>query len=80
MRQSNSPEYAEAMDLFYRRYACRLDLWLGWLNRALSKMYAEANAAMWGPPGESGPLAARDLRPHLGGIGVPTLVVAGTTA
>jgi pimeloyl-ACP methyl ester carboxylesterase len=40
-------------------------------------MEAEANATMWGPPGEPGPLAALDLRLHLGGIGVPTLIVAG---
>jgi proline-specific peptidase len=75
----DDPEYAEAMDLFYRRYACRLDPWPGWLNRALSKMDVEANAAMWGPPGapEPGPLATWDLRPRLGDIGVPTLVVAG---
>ena len=75
----DDPGYAEAMDLFYRRYACRLDPWPGWLNRALSKMDVEANAAMWGPPGgpDPGPLVTIDLRPRLGGIGVPTLVVAG---
>ena len=71
------PEYGEAMDLFYRRYACRLDPWPDWLNRALSKMDVRANAAMWGPPGEPGPLATLDLRPRLGGIEAPTLVVAG---
>jgi proline-specific peptidase len=70
-------EYGEAMDLFYRRYACRLDPWPDWLNRALSKMDVGANAAMWGPSGAPGPLATLDLRPRLGGIGVPTLVVAG---
>ena len=75
----DDPEYAKAMDLFYRRYACRLDPWPGWLIRALSKMDVEANAAMWGPPGapEPGPLATLDLRPRLGGIAAPTLVVAG---
>ena len=75
----DDPEYAEAMDLFYQRYACRLDPWPGWLNRALSKMDVEANAAMWGPPGapEPGPLATLDLRPRLGKIRAPTLVVAG---
>lgn len=73
------PEYAEAMDLFHRRYSCRLDPWPGWLNRALSKMDVEANAAMWGPPNAPvrGPLATWDLRPRLGGITGPTLVVAG---
>ena len=35
----DDPEYGEAMDLFYRRYACPLDPWPDWLNRALSKMY-----------------------------------------
>ncbi len=73
----DDPEYGEAMDLFYRRYACRLDSWPDWLNRALSKMDVGANAALWGPPGAPGPLATLDLRPRLGGIGVPTLVVAG---
>jgi proline-specific peptidase len=73
----DDPEYGEAMDLFYRRYACRLDPWPDWLNRALSKMDVGANAAMWGPPGAPGPLATLDLRPRLGGIGVPTLVLAG---
>lgn len=75
----DNPQYAEAMDLFYRRYACRLEPWPGWLNRALSKMDVEANAAMWGPPGapEPGPLATLDLRPRLGGIRAPTLVIAG---
>ncbi len=47
------------------------------LNRALSKMDVGANAAMWGPPGAPEPLATLDLGPRLGGIGVPTLVVAG---
>ena len=73
----DDPEYGEAIDLFYRRYACRLDPWPGWLNRALSRMDVGTNAAMWGPPGAPGPLATVDLRPRLGGIGVPTLVVAG---
>ncbi|WP_166172878.1 proline iminopeptidase-family hydrolase [Rubrobacter tropicus] len=73
------PEYGEAMDLFYRRHACRLDPWPNWLNRALSKMDVEANTAMWGPPNapQPGPLRAWDLRPRLGGINVPTLVAAG---
>lgn len=70
-------EYAEAMDLFHRRYTCRLDPWPAWLNRALSKMAVEPNAAMWGPPDAPGPLFAWDLRPRLGEIDVPTLVVAG---
>ena len=73
----DDPEYGEAIDLFYRRYACRLDPWPGWLNRALSRMDVGTNAAMWGPPGAPGPLATVDLRPRLGGIGVPTLVLAG---
>jgi proline-specific peptidase len=73
----DDPEYGEVMDLFYRRYACRLDPWPDWLNRALSKMDVGANAAMWGPPDAPGPLATLDLRPRLGGIGVPTLVIAG---
>jgi len=75
----DDPEYGEAIDLFYRRYACRLDPWPGWLNRALSRMDVGTNAAMWGPPGAPGPLATVDLRPRLGGIGVPTLVLAGPT-
>ena len=70
-------EYGEAMDLFYRRYAYRLDPWPDWLNRALSNMDVGANTAMWGPPGAPGPLAALDLRPRPCGIGVPALVVAG---
>ena len=73
------PEYAEAMNLFHRRYSCRLDPWPDWLNRALSKMDVEANAAMWGLPSAPvrGPLATWDLRPRLGGINVPTLIAAG---
>ncbi len=71
------PEYAEAMDLFHRRYTCRLDPWPDWLNRALSKMDVGSNAAMWGPPNAPGPLRGWDLRPRLGEIDVPTLVVAG---
>ena len=73
----DSPEYAEAMDIFHRRFTCRLDPWPDWLNRALARMDIEANAAMWGPPNAPGPLRAWDLRPRLGEIGVPTLVVAG---
>jgi hypothetical protein len=53
------------MDLFYRRYACRLDPWPDWLNRALSKMDVGANAAMWGPPGAPGPLAPWTSGPGL---------------
>ena len=42
-------------------------------------MDVEANAAIWVPPNAPGPgpLATRDLRPRLGGITQPTLVVAG---
>ena len=71
------PEYAEAMDLFHRRYTCRLDPWPDWLNRALSKMDLEPNTAMWGPPNAPGPLRAWDIRPRLGELNIPTLVVAG---
>lgn len=75
----DDPEYGEAMDLFHRRYSCRLDPWPDWLNRALSKIDVEANAAMWGQPNAPvpGPLATWDLRPRLRGITGPTLVVAG---
>ena len=74
-----SPEYGEAMDLFHRRYTCRLDPWPGWLDRALSKMDLEANTAMWRPPNapRPGPLATWDLRPRLAEIDVSTLIVAG---
>jgi len=73
------PGFAEAMDVFYKRYACRVDPWPDWLVGALGKMDVEANAAMWGPPGapDPGPLATRDLRPRLYRIDAPTLVVAG---
>ena len=73
----DAPAYAEAMDLFHKRYTCRLDPWPDWLNRALSKMDVEANTAMWGPPNAPGPLRAWDLRPRLAEIGVPTLIVPG---
>lgn len=65
------------MNLFHRRYSCRLDPWPDWLNRALSKMDVEANAAVWAPPNAPGPLFEWDLRPRLGEIDVDTLVVAG---
>lgn len=52
----DAPEYTEAMDLFHSRYTCRLDPWPDRLNRALSKMYVEANAAMLGPPNDPDPL------------------------
>ena len=73
----DAPEYAAAMGLFHRRHTCRLDPWPGWLDAALRRMDVEANAAMWGPPDRPGPLRAWDVRPRLGRISAPTLIVAG---
>ena len=77
----DDPEYGEAMDLFYRRYACPLDPWPDWLNRALSKMYVGRTppcGSLPAPPGRSPPWTSGPASAALGCR--RSSLPAGTTA
>jgi L-proline amide hydrolase len=78
---TGSPEFAEAIMVFYRRHVCRLDPWPECLLRAFVKMEKEPEVyeTMWGPSEFhcSGTLRGADLTPRLGDIMAPCLVLGG---
>jgi proline-specific peptidase len=73
--------YQEAVMAFYRRHVCRLDPWPECLLRSLEALEAdpEVYLAMWGPSEVhcTGRLAGWDVRPRLGGVRAPALVLGG---
>ncbi|NCD33064.1 MAG: alpha/beta fold hydrolase [Spartobacteria bacterium] len=76
-----SPEYGDAMMVFYRRHVCRLDPWPECLNRSLEKMMQnpEVYLTMWGPSEfyMNGTLKNWDVTSRLGEIRIPTLITSG---
>lgn len=78
---TDSPEYQQAMLVFYRRHVCRLDLWPEYLNRAFEKLgqNPEVYHTMNGPSEFHviGTLKDWDITSRLGEIRVPTLVIGG---
>lgn len=69
------PEYKEAAEVFYQRHVLRLAPRPAWWDHAVERFNTALNAHMWAPP--NGELYKWDVRPLLGRMDVPTLVVAG---
>ena len=77
----NSPEYQEAMLVFYRRHVCRRDPWPEYVNRAFEKLNQnpEVYETMNGPSEFHviGTLKEWNIVSRLHEIHVPTLVIGG---
>jgi proline-specific peptidase len=77
----DSPEYQEAVTVFYRRHLCRLETWPDCVNRAFAKLEQnpEVYHTMNGPSEFHviGTLKEWDIVSRLGEIRVPTLVIGG---
>ena len=77
----DSPEYQEAMLVFYRRHVCRLDLWPECVNRAFEKL--ERNPEVYHTMNGSsefyviGTLKEWDIVSRLNEIRMPALVIGG---
>src|SRR4051794_25733799 len=78
---TDSPEYQEAMQVFYKRHVCRLDPWPEEVVRAFANM--EEDPTVYGTmngPSEFhviGTIRDWDITERLGEIDVPTLLVSG---
>jgi proline-specific peptidase len=78
---TDSPEYEDAMQVFYRRHVCRLDPWPDCVNRAFANI-AENPEVYYTMNGPSefhviGTIKNWDITGRLGEIRVPTLVISG---
>jgi L-proline amide hydrolase len=77
----DTPEYQEAVLVFYRRHVCRLDPWPDFVNRSFEKLdkNPEVYRTMNGPSEffVTGTLKEWDIVSRLGEIRVPTLVIGG---
>jgi proline-specific peptidase len=75
------PAYQEAIAVFHRRHACRLDPWPEPLNRSFAKVMQnpEVQMTMTGPDPfiVTGTLEDWDITERLGEIRLPALVVGG---
>ncbi len=78
---TDEPAYEEAMMVFYKRHACRLDPWPECWMRAVDKLEGnpEVYHTMVGPSEfhVTGTLKEWDIRDRLGEIELPTLVTSG---
>ena len=78
---TDSPEYQEAVLVFYRRHACRVDPWPDCVNRTFQKMqqFPEVYNTMNGPSEFHviGTLKNWDIVSRLGEIHLPVLVIGG---
>jgi L-proline amide hydrolase len=78
---TDSPEYREAMRVFYRRHVCRLDPWPAEVVRTFALM--EEDPTVYGTmngPSEFhvvGTISDWDITERLGEIDVPTLLMSG---
>ncbi len=75
----SSPDYQEAMMVFYNRHVCRMEPWPDCLNRTFEKLGVPVYEQMWGPSEftVTGTLREYDCTPRLGGITVPVLFTCG---
>lgn len=75
----DSPEYQEAMKVFYNKHICRLDPWPACLEASMSKMAFDIYEYMWGPSEFTitGTLKTYEKGPYLSKISVPTLFTCG---
>jgi len=78
---TDSPEYVEAEEVFYRRHVCRADPWPDWLVECFAVLDAnpEVYHHMNGPSEFHviGTIRDWDITPQLGRIQVPTLLFCG---
>lgn len=75
----DSPEYQEAMEVFYGRHVCRMDPMPTCLEESISKMAFDIYGYMWGPSEFTitGTLQTFERAEDLAGIQVPTLFTCG---
>lgn len=76
---TDSPEYQEAVMVFYRRHLCRLDPWPEEVNRAFELANLDLYVTMWGNTefNATGTLKDYDASDRLNRIEVPTLFTCG---
>jgi len=78
---TDSPEYQEAMMVYYHRHVCRLKDWPDYLNKSFDLVMKnpEVYLTMWGPSEfyQTGNLKTWDIRSKLGTITRPSLVMSG---
>jgi L-proline amide hydrolase len=78
---TDSPEYEEAVMVFYRRHLCRVDPWPDWLVECFELLEAnpEVYHSMNGPSEFHviGTLRDWDITDRIGEIDVPTLIFSG---
>jgi proline-specific peptidase len=78
---TGSPEYEEAIMVYYARHVCRLDPWPECLVRAFARLTEDPEVynTMWGPSEfhVTGTLREWDVRARLPGILAPALVLGG---
>jgi L-proline amide hydrolase len=78
---TDSPEYQEAMQVFYRRHVCRLDPWPEEVVRAFAEIEADPTVyhTMNGPSEFHviGVISGWDITDRLGEIDVPVLLASG---
>jgi proline-specific peptidase len=78
---TDSPEYEEAVMVFYKRHVCRVDPWPDWLNECFAILEAnpEVYHSMNGPSEFHviGTIRDWDVTPQLGRIQAPTLLFCG---
>lgn len=75
----DSPEYLEAVDVFYHRHVCRLDPWPDCLSRSIEQLSQEIYTRMWGPSEctITGTLRRYDRSRDLCMLSVPALFTCG---
>lgn len=78
-KKYDSPEYLNAMNVFYQKHVCRMEPWPDNVNRAFEKMGIDVYHYMWGPSEFTinGTLKNADLTEQLSQIEVPTLFTCG---
>ena len=71
--------YQDAMMVYYRKHLCRMNPWPDFLNESFGQVAADVYSAMWGASEfyATGSLMGWDVRPRLGEIKAPTLVLSG---
>ena len=74
-----NPEYLEAMDVFNRKYQCKLDPWPETLKFSFSHLSAAVAETMFGPNlvTVSGNMRYWDVKDRLGTLRIPCLVICG---
>ncbi|MHB8895554.1 MAG: proline iminopeptidase-family hydrolase [Candidatus Geothermincolia bacterium] len=76
---TDSPEYEEAMMVFYQRHVCRMDPWPDFVAEAFEDINDEIYHTMFGPSEffVTGTLKEWDITGRLAGISIPTLITTG---